>query len=436
LYSAPRDALHIFSRQTGQVLPRNRLNRQRVAAGRALVGLLVGAAAVLLAAGCSTGNAGGQPTWVPQQDFQANTEPQPQLPSNGLPAPQPSAPGNGLPQPSTPGGGSSGVSPSPSSTQDPAVVATKLNQPTGLVVLPDGTALVGERRTGRIFQVQPTAGKPVKLVQTLTGLDSNGDGGLLDLAISPTYHEDGLIYAYLTTTTDNRVVHFSPGHPASAVITGIPKGGTGNSGRIAFDATGALLTGTGDAGRPALAADRSSLAGKLLRSDDIGKPVTGNPSAGSIVFASGLHTVDGLCVDPVSGLRLAVSAGRPDEVNAIRAGNEYGWPSASARSTAATATLPNSLGGAGGCAVTNGHVVVATATGTALASATVSPQGAIGSFTAVLQGKYGRLRTVVASSDGALWLTTINRDGKGRPVASDDRVIRIPASAASGNSPL
>ena len=57
-------------------------------------------------------------------------------------------------------------------------------------------------------------------------------------------------------------------------------------------------------------------------------------------------------------------------------------------------------------------------------------------FSNLLTNRYGRLRTVVAASDGALWLTTSNRDGKGKPVADDDRVIRIQASAASASSPL
>src|SRR5439155_11934034 len=121
-------------------------------------------------------------------------------------------------------------------------------------MLPDGTALVGERTTGRIVRVQPVAGKPVPTVRQLSGLDTSGDGGLLDLALSPTYSEDGLIYAYVTTATDNRVVDFTLKGPVTPVVTGIPKGRIGNTGRIAFGADGDLYIGTGDAGRPALAA--------------------------------------------------------------------------------------------------------------------------------------------------------------------------------------
>lgn len=379
------------------------------------------AAVLALLAGLTacTGAAGSTPSWQPQPDFQGNNDPKPQLPNPQLPNPgiaTPSLPGNAIPGP-TPSGPSGSAPSSPAGT-DPNVVATKLVEPTGLVVLPDGTALVGERKSGKIYRVQPTAGTPAKLVQQLAGVDGSGDGGLLDLAISPTYDQDGLIYAYLSTAADNRVVHFPLGSVPSVVIGGIPKGRTGNAGRIVFDATGALLTGTGDAGQPSLATNPTSLAGKILRTDDIGKPQPDNPVASSPIYARGFSAasgISGLCVDRQSGLRLAVSG---DRVFTIKAGANVSGASASA-------TLPAALAGGGGCAVGAGQLAVASATGKALAISQLGKDGKFGSFTASLAGAYGRLRTVVAGNDGALWLTTRNRDGFGKPVADDDRVIRI-----------
>jgi hypothetical protein len=57
-------------------------------------------------------------------------------------------------------------------------------------------------------------------------------------------------------------------------------------------------------------------------------------------------------------------------------------------------------------------------------------------FVAVLTKRYGRLKTVVAAPDGALWLTTSNRDGHGKPVPADERVIRYLPGASVGRSPL
>ena len=398
---------------------------------------LVAATAAAVLAGCDGGAAGSTPTWVPQQNYQGNNDPRPQLPRPGLPAPSESNS-----QPGGPSTSPGAPAPSPTTTTDPAadpsVVATRLNQPTGLVVLPDGTALVAERTTGRIWRVQPVPGKRPVLVQRLPGVDGSGDGGLLDLAISPTFRQDGLLYAYLSTATDNRVVHFSLGSPPSPVIAGIPKGRTGNAGRIAFDATGALLTGTGDAGRPALAASATSLAGKILRTSDIGRPLPDNPVPSSRIYARGLRSVDGLCVDPRSGLRIAVSAGTPgsvlDEVNVIKAGADYGWPRNGAGSVPSAGTLPPASAGGGGCALLANRLFVAASTGKSLALTQLTQSNTLGAFTSTLQNRYGRLGGVVAGTDGALWLTTRNRDGHGRPIPDDDRVIRIsPADSSAGS---
>lgn len=309
-------------------------------------------------------------------------------------------------------------------------------------MLPDGTALVGERTTGRIVRVQPRAGQPVPTVRTIQGLDTSGDGGLLDLAISPTYSQDGLIYAYLTTPVDNRVVDFTLTGPVTPVFTGIPKGRTDNAGRIAFGADGNLYVGTGDAGRPALAAQPHSLAGKVLRLDDIGDPAPGNPHVGSPVWTSGQHVVDGLCPVPRTRWLLDAELGgtqHRDEVNALTAGASYGWPTPSPSSVAPITTLPAGYAGPGGCAVLDGRLWVTSLDGQALLSVALRPSSSglsvVGKFAPLLKHKYGRLRTVVAADDGALWLTTSNRDGHGTPVAADERVIRYLPPANAGSSP-
>lgn len=400
------------------------------------VAVTAAVAALTLLTACGSGSKDDSGGWVAQPTYQGNNDPQPQLPNPGIPAP--SMPGGSQPAPSPSGSAASPGASAPAT--DPSVVASKLNQPTGLVVLPDGTALVGERTTGKIFRVQPVAGKPAVLVQTVAGVDGTGDGGLLDLALSPTFNEDGLVYAYVTTATDNRVLHFALGAVPSTVIAGIPKGKTGNSGRIAFDATGALLTGTGDAGRPALAASATSLAGKILRTNDIGQPLPDNPSPTSRVYARGLRSVDGLCVDTKTGMRIAISATTgsgasrtPDEVNIVKASADYGWPRGTARSQPAAKTLPTATPGGGGCAASNGSLTIATSAGKSLAVASISAKGVVGAFAPAAKGKYGRLRTVVAGPDGALWVTTRNRDGHGKPTADDDRVIRITSSSDSGS---
>jgi glucose/arabinose dehydrogenase len=380
-----------------------------------------------LLAGCAAGADATPPTWVPQPSVTLEAGPHVSLPNQQGPRTGPSdrsAPGN---TPGPPGG--------PGTGRDPSVVATGLTAPTGLALLPDGSALVGERTTGRIVRVQPTAGKPVPTVRTLTGLATSGDGGLLDLAVSPTYGEDGLIYAYVTTPTDNRVIDFTLTGKTAPVLTGIPRGATGNTGRLTFDARGLLYVGTGDAGHPALAAKPNSLAGKVLRIDAIGHPAPGNPTPGSPVFTRGHHTVNGICVNET--LHLVYETEAPNEINIVDSGADYGWPAGGTGSEQPVQTLPASRPGAGGCAVLGGRLYVATSDGKSLLATPSTGRAAPGKFTVSLNGRYGRLLTVVAAPDGALWLTTTNKDGHGSPVPDDERVLRIvPTASGGGGSPL
>jgi glucose/arabinose dehydrogenase len=385
--------------------------------------------AVGLLAACSAGaDAKTPPSWVPKPGFSGEGGPNTPAPTPGAPSPNPRAP-NG--QPGSPG--SSGPS---SSGPDPAIVATRLTTPTGLALLPDGTALVGERTTGRIVRVQPRPGQPVTTVRTLTGLDVTGDGGLLDLAVAPTFGEDGLIYAYITTATDNRVVAFTRSGPSTPVLTGIPKGRTGNTGRLLFDDAGSLYVGTGDAGQSA-AARATSLAGKVLHISAIGRPAPGNPTPGSPIYTRGHQVVDGLCLD-AAGQVVEVEPGvnnAATEVNVLVAGADYGFPTAASRSRGPDAHLPDGNTGVGGCATIGAQLFVTSRDATSVLSAAITTRSGVatvGDFSLVLEKRYGRLLTVVAAPDGALWLTTSNKDGHGRPVAADERVLRITPSGGGG----
>ena len=394
---------------------------------------VIAVAAVLLLAGCGAAAKASNPTWVPQPSFQGEG----QVPPNG--SVDPTTPDPGPTGPAVPGPQQSGPRPSPTKGPDPYVVATKLTAPVGIAVLPDGTALVGERTTGRIVRVQPAPGRPVTTVRTLQGISTAGGGGLLDLALSPNYAQDSLIFAYLSTPTDNRVVAFTLTGPVTPVLTGIPRGSSDNVGRIAFGADGLLYVGTGDAGHPAFAADPRSLAGKVLRVSDIGQPAAGNPAPSSPVFTSGHRVVSGLCSDPDAGSFVEVeSRGRaePGNVYVLDAGEFYGWPTPGSSTQDPITTLPTGQGGPGGCAVLDNQLYVTSLTGKSLLSAPLTASGAglaAGKFVAALQNKYGRLLTVVADPvNGVLWLTTSNRDGHGRPVASDERVLRIPPPSGGG----
>lgn len=374
------------------------------------------AAATLLLAACSSADAKG-PDWSPQPPFAGDGG---GTAAPALPGP-PLSPGS---QPPT--GSPSRPSGSPTPAGDPAVVAKHLSAPVGLVLLPDGTALVGERTTGRILRVKPSPGQPVETVRTISGLDTAGDGGLLDLALSPSYGEDQLIFAYITTAHDNRVVAFTLTGPVTPVLTGIPRGTSGNTGRIVFGDDGELYIGTGDADSPANITDPHSLAGKVLRVSSIGKASSG----ASAIFARGLSEVDGLCVDATTGAMIATEsrpASSTDLVAQVTPGalTPLGAPPLGSRVV-------------GGCAVNGAVLYVASRDGQDLIGSPFDDRGNIatlGKWTPYEINKYGRLRSVVTAPDGALWLTTSNRDGHGKPIADDERVVRIQPPSQAGASP-
>lgn len=381
--------------------------------GALLAALLL---AVPLLASCAKSTPRSAPTWVPQQ----------QLPPVPLPTPVPES-GGGSTQ--TPSSGSTGGSQSGKPEQDSAVVASKLTAPTGVAVLPDGTALVAERTTGRILQVQPVPDKPVKVIRTITGLNTSGGGGLLDIALSGSFSEDGLIIALLTTATDTRVVHFTLKGPVTPILTGIPRGTSDNVGRLLVLGDGSILVGTGDTGKPSLAGSAASEAGKVLHIDEIGHPAKGNPNPKSPVYTSGHHTVNGLCYDTARQRVLESEDGATGELNQLKSGDDYGWPSRTGRD--AIAQIPDTPG-VGGCAVIDTAIFVASLGGKDLLRAQIDAQGKVGAFTPTLDGKYGRILTVVAAPDKSLWVTTSNRDGQGKPIAADERVLHITPSGGGG----
>ena len=186
------------------------------------------------------------------------------------------------------------------------VVASGLETPWGLAFLPDGSALVSERDTGKIKRIDPNgrAGNNVTTVGRINGVVPEGEGGLLGIAVTtPQGSSTPVLFAYLTSRSDNRVVRMPllDGEKRlgaqKTILTGIPKQTYHNGGRLLAGADQTLYIATGDAGDPQLAQDSASLAGKVLRVDFNGRPAAGNPRSSSPVFTLGHRNVQGLALD-------------------------------------------------------------------------------------------------------------------------------------------
>jgi len=346
--------------------------------------------------------------------------------------PGPTAVGTG-PSPGAP-------APAPGSSpadQTPQVLATGLEAPWGLAFLPSGEALLSERDSARVLRLPAAGGTPVEVARVAEARPA-GEGGLLGLAVSPSYATDGWVYAYVTTTDDNRIVRFhlpEAGGPADTepVLAGLPKGNIHNGGRLAFGPDGSLYAGTGDTGDTALAQDPGSLGGKVLRMTPAGRPV---PGASSLVFSAGHRNVQGLAFDAAGRLYASeFGQNRFDEVNQVREGDNGGWPAVEGpgdgggRFAAPITTWATSEASPSGVAVAGPaggqSLYVAALRGQRLWRVPLDAEGGAGRPEALLQGRYGRLRAAVTAPDGALWLLTSNRDGRGDPGSQDDRVLRL-----------
>ena len=265
------------------------------------------------------------------------------------------------------------------------------------------------------------AGRLTKLGErprTIAGVVEQGEGGLLGLE----FDAQGRAHVMFTSAEDNRVVRLEPDGSQRLLVGGIAKAAVHNGGRLRFGPDGALYATTGDAGRRDLPPDPASLSGKILRID------TGTGQAA--VFSRGHRNPQGLCFDPAG--RLLETEHGPnggDEVNVVAEGFDGGWPD---RAGNGIRNYTPSVAPAG-CAVYDaalipawrGSMLFGTLAGTSLRRLTFAGAGSVAAEEVLLDGRLGRLRDVAVGPDGAVYVATSNRDGRGRPRDGDDRVLRI-----------
>lgn len=331
----------------------------------------------------------------------------------------------------------------PESSDPVLTVATGFEVPWGLVPLGDGSLLVGERDSADVFRVVP--GADPELLTTVPGVAPGGEGGLLGLAVpeDSAWHRGvpDVFYAYATTADDNRVLRVEAaaggGDPdVGVVLSGIPKAGNHNGGRIAFGPDDHLYVTTGDASDGQSSQDPNSLAGKILRVTSEGDPGADNPDPGSPVWSLGHRNVQGLDWDE-QGRLWASEFGQNalDEVNLIEPGANYGWPQVEGPGgepefTDPAVSWPTSDASPSGLAVgPDGALYVAALRGESLWRVPLDDEGSAGEPERLLQGGFGRLRSVVTGRDGELWVLT-NNTFRGNPSGEDDRLLLIRDPAA------
>lgn len=315
--------------------------------------------------------------------------------------------------------------------QASSVVASNLDVPWGITFLPGGAALVTERDTARLLRISPSG--RVTTLGTVPGVTPTSEGGLLGVAVSPSYSRDSTVFVYATTADDNRVLAGTVRQlvhgRGSVLVNDIPRGEIHDGGRLAFGPDGKLYVTTGETGDGDLAQSLDSLGGKILRINADGSIPADNPFPESPVWSYGHRNVQGIAWD-AAGRMWATEFGSElwDEVNLIQAGANYGWPAAEGSSNLDGMTNPyavfsTSAASPSGLAFASGALWLGALQGQTTWRVPVTPSG-LGTPRAVRLVR-ARTRTVVAAPDGSLWVTTSNTDGRAVPGAGDDRILRI-----------
>ena len=217
-------------------------------------------------------------------------------------------------------------------------IATDTDIPWGLTTLPNGDVLYTRRDAHTIVELNPTTGATTTVGTVPNVAETDGEGGLLGLAIAPTFATDHWLYIMHTTATDNRVVRIELSGTTvqtsteQVLLSGILRNKYHNGGRLRFGPDGKLYVATGDAQNGANAQNKSSLNGKVLRIDpDAPSPPTTPSATRSGATATAIRrawrsTRRGVCgsrssatrswTRPTSSSRAATTAGPPARARA------------------------------------------------------------------------------------------------------------------------
>jgi len=316
------------------------------------------------------------------------------------------------------------------------VVATGLEVPWSLAFAEDGRLFVTEQpghirvvRHGRLER------NPVATIAV-----APKSSGLMGLALDPAFATNGHLYVcYMAPRGEglvsSRLVRLTlrRGAPAEErlLLDGHRGVGTRNGCRVKIGPDGKLYATMGDAGEPRLARRLRSPAGKILRLNRDGTVPADNPFPGSAVYALGFRNPQGLAWDAAGQLYATEHGpiGR-DEINLIQPGGDYGWPNVLGRAGHPRFIDPVIESGTdtwapAGAAILAGAMYVATLRGQCLLRVSLPRDRTAPRLTSLLKNAHGRLRDVVVGPDGALYVTTSNRDFRGTPTPGDDHILRI-----------
>lgn len=329
---------------------------------------------------------------------------------------------------------------------DIELIAENLYVPWAIAISDHGKLYFTER-SGTIKTIENGQLNPQPLITFAPPFISQGEGGLMGIALDPNHSQNHYIYVMYSYAESNqiynRVVRLIENNNTASIdrilIDRIPGGRFHNGGRLKIGPDGKLYVTTGDAGNPSLAQDPLSLAGKILRIERDGTIPSDNPLPDSLVYSLGHRNPQGLAWNSENVMYASEhGSSAHDEINIIVPGGNYGWPLVQGNDISKEfMSHPPLIDSGDETWAPSGmtfldqgpwqnRLLIATLLGQQLLALLLDSTGRmINNVESYLSSDYGRLREVIQAKDGSIYLATSNRDGRGTPNATDDKIIRL-----------
>ncbi|WP_335945224.1 PQQ-dependent sugar dehydrogenase [Pseudomonas sp. G166] len=248
-------------------------------------------------------------------------------------------------------------------TLEVSTVAKGLEHPWALAFLPDQQGILVTERPGNLRLVGPDG----QLSAPLRGVPkvwAKGQGGLLDVVLSPDFKQDRTVYLSYSEAGEDGKAGTAVGrgqlsqdlkrlNSFNVIFRQYPKLSKGNhfGSRLVFDRDGYLFVTLGENNDRPTAQDLDKLQGKIVRIYPDGKVPDDNPFVGQEnvrpeIWAYGIRNPQGAALNPRNGTLWENEHGPKggDELNIIERGKNYGWPLATHGINYSGAPIPEAQG--------------------------------------------------------------------------------------------